>query len=450
MICEAVILAAGFGKRMKSEKPKVIHLLGGRPLIAWTVATCREATGREPYVVIAPESDEVKQAAGEGVNFIEQVERLGTGHAVLQAAERLKGKSDLVLVVNADMPLMRPETMRNLIERQIENDGPFTLLSAVSDVPRGFGRIMRGDGGRLIGVVEEAHTTPEQFTLRELNVGVYCFQAAWLWQNLPKLPLSPKGEYYLTDLVALAVAEGGRVAVAEVEDLDEVIGINTREHLAQAEAVLRARINRHWMQAGVSMLDPLTTYIGSDVQLGQDTILLPNTHLEGRTIVGASCRLGPNTIVRDSTIGDRCRVEVSVLEEAKLENDVEVGPFAHLRRGAYLCEGVHMGNFGEIKNSTLAPGVKMGHFSYVGDATVGENVNIGAGTVTCNFDGVRKNPTVILPEAFIGSDTMLVAPIKVGRGARTGAGSVVTRDVPDGSLAVGVPARVIRKVESGD
>jgi bifunctional UDP-N-acetylglucosamine pyrophosphorylase/glucosamine-1-phosphate N-acetyltransferase len=450
MMCEAVILAAGLGKRMKSKRPKVIHLLGGRPLITWTITTCREATGREPYIVVAPESEEVKQAAGKGIDFIEQVERLGTGHALQQAAERLRGKSDLVLVVNADMPLLRPETLRNLIDRQIKNEGPFTLLSAVSDVPRGFGRIMRGDDGRLIGVIEEAHTTPEQFALRELNVGAYCFQAEWLWHSLPKLPLSPKGEYYLTDMVAIAVAEGGQVAIVEVEDLDEIIGINTRVHLAQAEAALRARINHHWMHAGVSMLDPLTTYIGSDVQLGQDSILLPNTHLEGRTVVGAACRLGPNTIVRDSVIGDRCRVEASVLEEATLENDVEVGPFAHLRRGAYLSEGVHMGNFGEVKNSTLAPGVKMGHFSYVGDATVGENVNIGAGTVTCNFDGERKHPTVILPEAFIGSDTMLVAPVKIGRGARTGAGSVVTHDVPDESVAVGVPARVIRKVKSGD
>jgi len=450
MKIEAVILAAGLGTRMESELPKVLHLLGGRPLIAWTVAACQEATGRKPYIVVGPDAEEIRHVLSVEAHFIEQVERLGTGHALLQLADQLRGKSNLVLVVNADLPLLRPESLRYLIEQQESNPGPFTLLSAISDQSRGFGRVERDRNGVAVGIVEQAHATPEQLALRELNVGAYCYQADWLWDHLPKLPLSPKGEYYLTDLVAMAATEGGQVSVSSVEDLDEIIGINTREHLAQAEVALRRRINRSWMLAGVSMLDPESTYIGPEVQLGPDTILLPNTHIEGRTTVGVACRLGPNTIVRDSTIGDHCLVEVSVLEGATLEDEVEVGPFAHLRQGAYLGRGVHMGNFGEVKDSKLGPGVKMGHFSYVGDATIGEGANIGAGTITCNFDGERKHKTEIGPGAFIGSDTMLVAPVRVGRGARTGAGAVVTRDVPDGSVAVGIPARVIRKVKQND
>jgi bifunctional UDP-N-acetylglucosamine pyrophosphorylase/glucosamine-1-phosphate N-acetyltransferase len=307
--------------------------------------------------------------------------------------------------------------------------------------------VVRGADGELLAVVEAAQATPEQLRLSEVNVGAYCFDAEWLWETLPRLPLSPKGEYYLTDTVAAAVAAGRRVAVVTTGDEVEAIGVNNRAQLAEAEAALRRRINEQWMLAGVTLLDPATTYIEPGVTLGPDTVVLPNTHLAGRTRVGAGCVLGPNTIVRDTAIGDRCRVECSVLEGATLADEVSVGPFAHLRSGARLERGVHMGNFGEVKNSTLGPGVKMGHFSYVGDATLGAGVNVGAGTITCNFDGVKKSPTTIGAGAFIGSDTLLVAPVTVGPGARTGAGAVVTKDVPPDSLAVGLPARVIRKLK---
>lgn len=447
MKTEAVILAAGLGTRMNSDLPKVLHLLGGRIMIDWIVAACREATNKKPFIVIGPEMEAVKQAVGVEARFITQTERLGTGHAVLQATGQLQGQSDQVLVVNADLPLLRSETLKRLVDQQESNSGPLSLVTAFSEVSRGFGRVKRDTNGAITGIIEEAHATSKQLTLHELNVGAYCYHAEWLWKHLPELPLSPKGEYYLTDLVEIASTQGLEVVTTQVEDLDEAIGINTREHLAQAEAALQKRINRDWMLSGVSMLDPMNTYIGSKVQLGKDTLLLPNTHLEGNTIIGTGCRVGPNTIVRDSTIGNRCQVEASVIEKATLEDEVDVGPFAHLRPGAYLGRGVHIGNFCEVKDSTLGPGVKVGHFSYVGDTTVGEGANIGAGTVTCNFDGERKHPTEIGEGAFIGSDTMLIAPVRVGKGARTGAGSVVTRDVPDGSVAVGVPARVIRKVK---
>jgi len=271
-----------------------------------------------------------------------------------------------------------------------------------------------------------------------------------LWKALPRITLSPKGEYFLTDIVELAVRDGFEVKTLTLADPAEAIGINQRVHLAEAESILRQRINTHWMLEGVTLLDPQSTYIEAEVILGQDTVIYPNTYLLGKSVIGKGCTLGPNTIVRDSEIGAGCQIFFSVVEKAILEEDVDVGPYAHLRKGAHLAKGVHMGNFGEVKNSYLGPGTKMGHFSYIGDATIGEGVNIGAGTITCNYDGEKKNPTEIGEGVFIGSDTMLVAPVKVGKGARTGAGAVVTKDIPPYSLAVGVPARVIRKLKEGD
>ncbi|RME05886.1 MAG: UDP-N-acetylglucosamine diphosphorylase/glucosamine-1-phosphate N-acetyltransferase, partial [Anaerolineae bacterium] len=304
------------------------------------------------------------------------------------------------------------------------------------------------EDGRVLAIVEEAHATPEQRAIRELNTGVFCFQADWLWDALGKIQPSPKGEYYLTDLVEIAVKEGRSVQALPVEDPVEVIGVNTRLHLAEATAQMQQRINQAWMLAGVTIVDPRSTYIEPDVRIGRDTVLWPGTLLEGDTVIGEGCEIGPHTRIQNAQIGDRCKITFSVIEQAVLEDDVDVGPFGHLRKGAHLARGVHMGNFGEVKNSYLGPGTKMGHFSYIGDATIGEDVNIGAGTITCNYDGERKHPTEIGDQVFIGSDTMLVAPLKIGKGARTGAGSVVTRDVPEDTLVVGVPARAIKKLTS--
>jgi len=430
---------------MKSDVPKVLHMIGGRPIISWVVEACWKATGRPPYVVVGPESDDVKQLLGTEVHYVEQAERLGTGHAVLQAREALRDKGTHVLVVNADLPLLRPETLSVLMDCQKANPGPLTLLVASTTAARGFGRVLRDQQGRVTGIVEEAHASRTEQALKELNIGAYVFDAPWLWEHIHRIPLSPKGEYYLTDIVGMAADEGKSVATSEVLDLDEVIGINTREHLAEVEAALRRRINRRWMLDGVTIIDPQTTYIGPEVSLGRDTTLFPNTYLEGATTIANGCQIGPCTMIRDSKVGNGCQIFFSVLQQAILDDDVSVGPFAHLRPRAHLMRGVHMGNFGEVKNSTLEAGVKMGHFSYVGDAVVGAETNIGAGTITCNFDREgHKNRTEIGPGAFIGSDSLLVAPVRVGRGAATGAGSVVTRDVPDGGLVVGMPARAVR------
>jgi bifunctional UDP-N-acetylglucosamine pyrophosphorylase/glucosamine-1-phosphate N-acetyltransferase len=447
MKLSAVILAAGQGTRMKSRLPKVLHPILGRPMAYYALEAARQVTQSTPVMVIGHGSEHVRKVLGDQAEYVLQEPQLGTGHAVMQAEPLLAGKGDLVLVIYADMPLLTAHTLGSLVEMARSHTGPVSMLTVTTDETRGFGRILRDGNGQVIEIVEEAQATAEQLEIHELNPGVYCFRADWLWKALKRIQLSPKGEYYLTDLVGMAVEQGAGIQTLDMEDPSEVIGINTRVHLAQAEVLMRQRINQTWMLAGVSMIDPARVYIEPGVTLGQDTVLWPGTYLHGSTQVGASCVIGPDTIIRDSKIGDDCTLLASVLEGALLEDHVEMGPYCHLRKGAHLCSGVHMGNFGEVKNSTLGPGAKMGHFSYLGDTNVGAKANIGAGTITCNYDGEHKYPTEIGEGAFIGSDTMLVAPVKVGAGAKTGAGAVVTTDIPPHTLAVGVPARVIKELK---
>ena len=437
-----VILAAGDSTRMQSDTPKVLHPLGGRPLIEYSLRLAEVLTQRLPVIVIGRSADAVRGQLGGRARYVEQRQRLGTGHAVAQARELLAGESGAVAVFYADMPLLTVETMRRLLHLHSAGVSVLSMLTFESSTPRGFGRIVRAADGEVRAIVEEVDCTPEQRLIRELNPGLYCFEADWLWQNIDAIPVSPKGEYYMTDLVEIAVSQGHRVAAFKVDDATEMLGINTRVHLAEAEAVLRSRINRRHMESGVTLIDPATTYIDDGVTIGRDTVLFPATHLRGTTSIGQGCRIGPGSWVENTIVGDSCVVTYSVLEDATVESNVAIGPFAHLRRGAHLASGVHMGNFGEVKNSYLGPGVKMGHFSYLGDAQVGSEANIGAGTITCNYDGSQKHRTEIGAGAFIGSDTMLVAPVQVGEGARTGAGSVVTHDVPAGKIVVGVPARL--------
>jgi bifunctional UDP-N-acetylglucosamine pyrophosphorylase/glucosamine-1-phosphate N-acetyltransferase len=392
----AVVLAAGQGTRMKSDLQKVLHPLLGRPLVTYAVEMATVLTGSAPVLVVGHDSEAVRETVGDAAVFVEQAEQRGTGHAVLQAREVLQGKSDLVVVTYADMPLLTAKTLRRLIDRQQENSGPITILILVDDDPRGFGRVIRDESGAVKRIVEELVATPEELAVRELNAGVYCFAADWLWSHVDHIPLSqPKEEYYLTDMVGMAVEQGLRVEGVIAEDAAEVLGINTRVHLAEAESAMRRRINAGWMLQGVTITDPATTYIEPGVIIGQDTTIWPNTYLRGDTTIGKHCIIGPNTIIEDCRIGDRCHVLASVLEQAVMEDDSDIGPFGHLRKGAHLGQGVHVGNFGEVKNSTLGPGGKMGHFSYVGDAEIEAEVNIGAGTITCDHDGARKHKTVV-------------------------------------------------------
>ena len=447
MKTEVIILAAGKGTRMKSDLPKPLHPLLGKPLIEYVLSAAQPLSDNLPVIVIGHGGDEIKQFLADKARFVVQKDLLGTGHAVQQAKAILKESSGLVLVVYGDMPLVQPQTLKNLLDTQRTHSGPMTLLTVIEEDPRGFGRIVRDNSGKIQAIIEEAEATPDQLKITELNAGMYCFRADWLWKNLEKLELSPKGEYYLTDLIGLAAGEGQEVASVQVGDSRELLGINNRVHLAEASRILREQINRDWMLAGVSIIDPQSTYIDPDVKIGQDTMILPNTFLQGETVIGRECLIGPGTRVYNSQIGDHCEIEFSVVEESRLEDHVDVGPFSHLRRGAHLASGVHVGNFGEIKDSYLGEGSKMGHFSYIGDAQIGKDVNIGAGTITCNYDGEKKHQTTIRDGVFLGSDSMLVAPLEIGENASTGAGSVVTKDVPPDSVVVGIPARQIRKKE---
>jgi len=444
----AILLAAGQGTRMKSKLPKVLHPIAGQPMIWHALQAIQQTTTEKPVVVVGHGAEEVTRYLADSARTVLQEPQLGTGHAVMQAAPLLKNKTDLVIVCYSDMPLLRGETLQKLVQTQKNNRGPLSMLTVIADDPRGFGRVMRNGSGTVDSVIEEYVATPEQLQVRELNVGAYCFNAAWLWDALQRIPKNPgKGEYYLTDIVELASKDGLPVQATVMDDLEETIGINTRAHLAEVEAAMRRRINHEHMLNGVTMIDPQSTYIDAGIKIGPDTVLMPNTHLHGRTEIGDGNVIGPNTIIRDSKIGNGCKVLASVIEGALLEDHVDMGPFARLRKGAHLGNHVHMGNFGEVKDSHLAEGVKMGHFSYIGNAQIGANTNIGAGTITCNYDGEKKHATEIGANVFIGSDTMLVAPLKIADGARTGAGAVVTKNVPEDTLVVGMPARAIRKLE---
>ncbi|MEE8443481.1 MAG: bifunctional UDP-N-acetylglucosamine diphosphorylase/glucosamine-1-phosphate N-acetyltransferase GlmU [Dehalococcoidia bacterium] len=443
----AVILAAGRGTRMESDLPKVLHRVCGVEMIRHVVNAVQEVSDGPVLVVVAPEANEVRQCLGDSVEYVEQAEARGTGHALLQAEEAFRDKASRLLVLNGDIPLILPATLSRLMDRHRKAEATVTLLTTDRIPSDGLGRIIRDKPlGQVVGVVEEAAADAAQLAITEVNGGVYGFQAEWLWPAIRELAISAVGEYYLTDLVKMAVGAGVVVESVDSEEGVEILGVNNRVQLAQVELAMRERILRKLMLGGVTIIDPASTYIDAGVTIGRDTTVYPNTTVGGRSQVGNRCYLGPGSMIYDSVMGDDCKVVASMLEEAHLESSIDVGPFSHLRPGAVVERDVHIGNYAEIKNSRLGRGTKMGHFSYLGDAQVGREVNIGAGTVTCNYDGVNKNQTVIEDNAFIGSDTMLVAPVRIGARSAIGAGSVVNKDIPPDSVAVGMPARVRRRV----
>lgn len=446
----SIILAAGQGTRMHSKLPKVLHHVAGKPMLWYAIQAVRALVDLPPAIVVGYQAEAVQSAINEDALFVLQEQQLGTGHAVKCARSALEGRADTLLVTFADMPLLRSESLARLVRMHQESGSPVTMTSFIGDEARGFGRVVRDAAGKVTAIVEQAVATPEQLKIREYNVSAYCFDAEWLWGALDQVPVSPKGEYYLTDVVGMAVEQGYPVESMILEDASEGVGLNNRVHLATVEKLMRARINEKWMLAGVTLVDPDATYIEVEVMIGKDTVIQPNTHLRGKSTIGEDCEIGPDTTVIDSVVGSHVRLVASVLEGAQVHDHVTMGPYCHLRKGAVLQEGVHLGNFGEVKDSVLGPGTKMGHFSYIGNATIGENVNIGAGTITCNYDGETKHPTEIGDDVFIGSDTMLVAPVKIGDRSKTGAGSVVTRDVPQDTLVMGVPAKEKRKLEKSD
>lgn len=441
----AVILAAGMSTRMKSKTVKVLHPIAGVPMIRYVLDNVATA-GADPIVlVVGHGGQQVRDAVGQRPLYVEQLERLGTGHALLQARPALEGRGGAVLCLYGDMPLIRPQTLQRLIETQRRSKAVMALVTVGGEDSMGFGHIMRNAAGQVQAIVEEKVATPAELAIKEYNAGIYCFESDWLWPRLAALPVSASGEYYLTDMLAVAVGESRPVASIECSDVSEVLGINNRVQLAQAEALVRAAVCRAHMLNGVTIVNPAATYIDAAATIAADTVIYPNSFILGNTRIGQDCQIGPNSQMRDAVIGDGCRVWASCLEDVTIADGVSIGPFSHLRAGTQLGKHTYVGNFAEIKNSTLGEHVHMGHFSYLGDATVGDNANISAGIITCNFDGEKKNPTIIEDHAFLGSDTLLIAPVKVGKRARTGAGSVVTHDLPADTLSYGVPARVVKK-----
>jgi bifunctional UDP-N-acetylglucosamine pyrophosphorylase/glucosamine-1-phosphate N-acetyltransferase len=368
-----------------------------------------------------------------------------------------------VLVLYGDTPLIRTDTLNQLLSRHRQSRPRVTMLSSIVQDPTGYGRVVRDKDQNVLAVVEERNANMVQRAINEINSGVYAFESDWLWNSLHSLaPNEVNGEYYLTDLIGMAIREERGTGTSSVamaargkrrlltftlEGIEETMGINSRAQLAEAETIVQGRLRRQWLEAGVTMLAPDTVYLGMDVHLDPDTMLYPGVILEGATRIATGCVLGPNTHIISSTVGENCRIVASMLEGSTVEREVSIGPYSHLRQGAHLMQGVRMGNFGEVVRSTIEPNVNMNHFSYVGDATIGEGTNIGAGTITANYDGVKKNRTTVGKKVFLGSDTMLRAPIEVGDGAITGLGSVVTKDVQPHTMVVGVPARMIRRLE---
>lgn len=428
---------------MRSRLPKLLHPLSGRPLLGYVIDAAQEALGARPLVVYSPHSAAVCETFADRADFALQDEPRGTGDALRAALEALPQAITALIVISGDTPLLTPETIREVTEQRRADGAVMTLTTFRPDDPRAYGRVEL-DGGEVLRVVEARDVAPGAAEeVADFNAGLYAFDAAWLRERISRLTPSPAtGELYLTELVGLARADQRRVTAYELEDDLELLGVDDRVQLATAEAEMRWRILERHLLAGVTMHDPTSVHVDASVEIATDVVLEPYVILRGSTRIGSDTIIGAGSQIHDSRIGERCRIWASVVESAELEDDVQVGPFAHLRAGASVGRGARLGNFAEVKQSRIGPGTQQHHFSYIGDADVGSRVNIGAGTVTANYDGQDKHRTVIGDGAFIGSDTMLIAPITVGEDAATGAGSVVTRDVPPGKVAVGVPARL--------
>ncbi|MDD2400889.1 MAG: bifunctional UDP-N-acetylglucosamine diphosphorylase/glucosamine-1-phosphate N-acetyltransferase GlmU [Clostridia bacterium] len=433
----AVILAAGMGTRMKSKEPKVLHKVAGVPMIIHVIDALHEASVEDIIIVLGYQGEKVKKIVGQDYKYVYQEQQQGTGHALLQALpalQELSGGNCLVLC--GDTPLLRGKTLESLINRHNLSGAKATVLTTNISDPSGYGRIVKGLNG-IEKIVEEKDASSEEKCINEINTGAYCFELKSLRKGLRKLtPANAQGEYYLTDIIKNLVDEKKLVDTLCIMDSEEAMGINNRVQLSQAETYLRDRILKDHMLNGVTIIDPKNTYVGKCVKIGVDTILYPGVILEGKTIIGDDNSIGPYTTVVDSVIDGNCTIKYSLLDKVKVGKNADIGPYSYLRPGTVLHEDVKVGDFSEVKNTQVGRGTKIPHLSYIGDSILGEGINIGAGTITCNYDGVNKHKTIIGDGVFVGSNTNLIAPIMVGEGAYIGAGSTVTKDVPSGALSV--------------
>lgn len=443
-----VVLAAGLGTRMKSGLAKALHPLAGRPLVQHVLNAASGIGPEKIILVLGHQADRVRAAVEEyRPEIVLQHEQLGTGHAVSRAKEAIAASAGgPVVVLCADTPLLTAATLQSLLALHQKTMSAITLITADAEEPYGYGRIVRTKTG-VSKVVEEKDATPAQRKIREVNAGIYCFDPTFLLDSLDRLRNdNAQGEYYLPDAVRLAVRQKRKVSALRCAEPDEVLGVNTRKELSLAETVLRCRTNNTWMLAGVTLLEPETTFIGDQVVIGRDTILYGNVRLEGRTSIGEACTVFPGSRISNSVLGSSVTVkDCCVIEESEILSHAAVGPFAHLRPGTVIGERARIGNFVEIKKSTIGEGSKANHLSYIGDATIGRDVNIGAGVITCNYDGFQKFQTVIEDGVFVGSDAQLVAPVRIGKGALIAAGATITKDVPADALAISRVPQAVRE-----
>ena len=434
-----VILAAGKGTRMKSDRPKVLHEVHGRAMLSRVLDTARTLAPSSMVVVLGHKAEEVRVAyAGDAsVTFVVQEPQLGTGHALIQALPSLGGASGDLLLLYGDVPLLKPATLAALLARHRQDRAAATVLTAMTSQPFGYGRIVR-ERGAIARIVEERDATQDERAIGEINAGIYALALEPLAEAMAALsPANAQGEYYLTDLVGIYRRRGLGVSTLTLASADELLGVNSRRELAEVSRIVRTEKIDALMAAGVTVIDPATTYVESDVIVGPDTVLHPNVYLEGHTTIGAACEIQAGSRLVNTTVGDRVTIRnYCIITDSVIASDAVLGPFAHLRPGSDVGAEAHIGNFVELKKTRFGSRSKASHLSYLGDATVGEDVNIGAGTITCNYDGVKKHPTVIGDGAFIGSDSQLIAPVTIGPGAYVAAGSSITRDVPGGALAI--------------
>lgn len=438
----AIVLAGGVGRRMKSSLPKVLHQVAGRPILFYPFEVVKGLGVEMVIVVVGHKRDKVmeviQRASISGMAFVEQEPQLGTGHAVMCAEEALKGWDGDILILSGDVPFIKGETLSRLVDAHRIGDATISFLTTILDNPSGYGRVVRGPDGAVARVVEERDATSAELAIKEINAGIYCVKAPFLFSTLKGIRAdNVQGEYYLPDLIEMAMGQGLRVSAIMHPHPQEVMGINNRVELAEANRVMRERINQGLMLSGVTLLNPDAVYIHYGIQVGRDTTVYPNVFLEGKTSIGEGCTIEEGCKIVDSTVGDGSAIKAyTVIEGSVIGKGASIGPFARIRPETVIEDAVRIGNFVEVKRSRIGKGTKANHLSYLGDAIIGEDVNIGAGTITCNYDGIKKHQTIIEDGAFIGSDTQLVAPVRIGKDAYIGSGSTITKDVPPGALAL--------------
>lgn len=433
----AVILAAGQGTRMKSKLYKVLHPVCGKPMVQHVVDHIQTLDVNRIVTVVGHGAEKVQQQLGDKSEYVLQAEQLGTAHAVQQAEAILGNEEGTTLVVCGDTPLIRPETMQALFEHHQATNAKATILTAIAENPTGYGRILRGNNGQVEQIVEQKDASAEQQLVREINTGTYCFDNKLLFETLKLVKNdNAQGEYYLPDVIEILQKQGDIVEAYVTDNFEETLGVNDRVALSQAETLMRTRINEKHMRNGVTIIHPETTHISADAVIGRDTVIQPGSMIEGTTVIGEDCIIGPNTQIIDSRVGDRTTIHSSVVRESAIAEDTAIGPFAHIRPLSDIGSHVKIGNFVEVKKSKLDHGSKVSHLSYIGDAEIGSNVNIGCGSITVNYDGKNKFKTIIEDDVFVGCNTNLVAPVKVGKGSFIAAGSTITKEVPEDALAI--------------